>query len=142
MKMESTVEVLRGWPADGARERMETIKAAVTLRAGDLVAKQPDGTVDKSAASVSNRVGLVIAGNGDSASAAGTNKALVLWGNYIVRVATSAVTAGAYVPGSPVTANAGKFTLGNGSTDPEVGFVLDVTSASATATASLVIVVR
>lgn len=140
MKMESTVEILRGWPADGARERMETIKSGVTLSNGDFVAKQADGTVDKSAASVSNRVGLVISGNGDSASASNTNKALVLWGNYIAKV--SNYTAGAYVPGSPVTVNAGKVALANGTTDPEIGFVLNVVAASATETASLVIVVR
>jgi hypothetical protein len=67
-----------------------------------------------------------------------SGKAVVLWGNYIV--ATSNYTAGAYVPGSPVTASNGKYTLANGSTDPECGFVLRVQGVSATQTAHLVIV--
>ena len=73
-------------------------------------------------------------------STAGTSgSALVLWGNFIVQ--TSNYAAGAYVPGSPVTSASGKYQLANGTTDPEVGFVLRVLGASATQTASIVAVI-
>lgn len=232
MKLEYTAQVLRGWPADGARERAELIKQGTLLVNGDVVEPQSDGTVAKVSASASRKVGLVVRGNGDSSSAANASgvfmtpqpaktittitwaagyltvtvtghgyavgnvvviggtitdantvtipgtyvivtvptadtftialaadpgaitntsgtatlgalsnnagKAVVLWGNYIV--ATSNYTAGSYVPGSPVTATNGKYTLANGTTDPECGFVLRVQGASATQTAHLVIV--
>lgn len=57
-----------------------------------------------------------------------SGKALVLWGNYVVK--TQAYAPGAYVPGSPVTAANGLFQLANGTTDPEVGFVLSVQAAT------------
>lgn len=226
MKMEYTAEILRGWPADGARERQELIKQGSVLVNGDVVEMQADGTVDKVGATASKRVGLVIRGNGDSGSSAnangvfmtpqpsktvtamswssgvvtvtvaghgyatgnvvtiagvtpagyngtysitvtgantftyalasnpgavtvqgtatqtstrsGSGKALVLWGNYIAKV--SNFTAGAYVPGSPVTAASGKFALANGTTDPEVGFVLRVQAANGTETAHITLV--
>lgn len=139
--MEWTAEIVRGWPADGALERAETIKAATTLVNGDVVEPQSDGTVAKVSATKSNKVGLVVRGNGDSDSAKNSNKAVVLWGNYIV--STTNYAAGAYVPGSPVTAVSGQFALANGTTDPEVGFVLQVVAAVAgSETAHLVIAVR
>lgn len=66
-----------------------------------------------------------------------SGKALVLWGNYIAKVSNA--TAGAYVPGSPVTAASGKFALANGTTDPECGFVLQVQGVTATESAHIVI---
>lgn len=73
-----------------------------------------------------------------ASTANNSGKAVVLWGNYIV--ATSNFTAsGSWVPGSPVTASNGKYTLANGTTDPELGHVLRVQGASATQTAHLVI---
>ena len=139
MLMEWTAEIVRGWPADGARERAETIKAATTLVNGDVVEPQADGTVAKVGATATKKAGLVVRGNGDSDSAKNSNKAVVLWGNYIVK--TSNYAAGAYVPGSPVMAVNGEFALANGTTDPEIGFVLQVVAASATQTAHLVIAV-
>jgi hypothetical protein len=68
-----------------------------------------------------------------------SGKAVVLWGNFIV--ATSNFAAGSYVPGSPVTAVSGQYALGNGTTDPEVGFVLRVQGASGTTPAYLVVAV-
>ena len=216
MLMDSRAEVIRGWPNDGARERNEVVTVGASLQAGDLVEKQLDGTVNKCSATKTKRVGLVVRGNFDDASASGaigtfsyaanisaasaaagvvtisvptttgmavgslvtvagitvgtgyngqfvvtgvvantsftvanavaagaatvtnatatlntaannTGKAVVLWGNYIVR--TQAYTAGAYVPGSPVTAASGVFALANGTTDPEVGYVLSVQGA-------------
>ena len=243
MKMEYTAEILRGWPADGARERQELIKQGSVLVNGDIVELQSDGTVDKSSATPSNRVGLVIRGNGDSAASAnangifstpqpakaisaltwsggvvtatlaghgyasgnivtiagavggtvadgyngavvvtvvnsstftyakavnpgtatvtsatatqtstrsGSGKALVLWGNYIAKVSNH--TAGAYVPGSKVTAVSGKFALAtaaaqSGTTpfaytpeDPVVGHVVQVQGATPTETAHITIV--
>lgn len=223
--MEYTAEILRGWPADGARERNELIKQGSVLVNGDVVEMQADGTVDKVSGTNSRRVGLVIRGNGDSPSAAnandlfmtpqpaksitgiswaagvatvtlaghgyatgnivtiagvtpagyngtysvtvtgantftfalasnpgavtvqgtaslvskrsGSGKALVLWGNYIAKV--SNFTAGSYVPGSPVTASNGRYALANGTSDPEVGFVLRVQGANAGETAHLII---
>lgn len=233
MRLEYTAQILRGWPADGARERAEMVRQGAILVNGDVVQSQVDGTVDKVSATVSKRVGLVIRGNGDSSSAAnaqgvfmtpqpaktitglswaagvlsatvtahgyavgnivaiggtitdansvvipgsyivasvvdantftvalaanpgvitntsGTSTltstsgnsgtAVVLWGNFIV--ATSNYAAGAYVPGSPLTAANGKYALANGTTDPECGFVLRVQGASATSTAHLVAVI-
>lgn len=227
MKLEYTAQVLRGWPADGARERAELVKQGSILVNGDVVEMQADGTVDKVSATVNKRIGLVVRGNGDSSSGLNANgvymtpqpaktvtaiaawsggtctvtvtghgyatgnivviagvttaavngtytitvltadtfsitlanpgaitlgsptatlsslsnnsgKAVVLWGNYIV--ATSNYTIGSWVPGSPVTASNGKYTLANGTTDPECGFVLRVQGASTTQTAHLVIV--
>lgn len=241
MKMEYTAEILRGWPADGARERTEIVSQGVTLVNGDVVTMQADGTVNKVGATKSKRVGLVIRGNGDSASNANANgrfmtpqpvasitatwtggylvvthtahgfatgnqvtiaasagsttfvnyvgtwlisvvdantyrilvanngtittgtaqrtgvstsgKATVLWGNYIARISNFDGTP-TYAPGSPLTAQNGKFTLAVGqgnangtytvtatnTIDPEVGYVLSVQGATTTDTANLVIV--
>lgn len=237
MYMEYVAEILRGFPADGSLDRIEIVKQGSVLVNGDVVEMGSDGTVDKVSATASNRVGLVIRGNGDSGSAAnaqarfmtpqpakaitamswsggvlsvtvaghgyakgntviiaggtytGTDangtyiitgitsssvftvalattcgtptltsatatqgsavsssgEALVLWGNYIVK--TKNYAAGAYVPGSQVTAASGKFALDGGS-DPVVGFVLRVQGAvtsnnsGAAQDAHLVIAVR
>ena len=249
--MEYTAEVLRGWPADGARERLEIVKQGVVLVNGDVVSMQADGTVDKVGATKSKRVGLVVRGNGDSSSAlnstgvymtpqpvktitamswsggvvtatatahgfysgnsvisgatitSGTTvtiagvtpaayngtyvvtvtdantftfalaanpgavtvqgtaqlasgfnsgKAVVLWGNYIVR--TQNFTAGAWAPGSPVTAASGKYVLAAGqgnadgtytvtatnTIDPELGYCIRVQGATGTESAHIVIV--
>lgn len=140
MKMEYTAMIRRGWPNEGALDRAEPIKAGATLVNGDWVAKQADGTVDKSAAAASAAVGLVISGNGDAASAKNTNLAVVLWSNFIVQ--TSNYAAGAYAPGSMVTVKSGQIALGTVGTDPELGRVLDVVAGDANNTASLVILVK
>lgn len=135
--MERNAEIIRGWPYDGSLERVEPITTGATLQNGDWVAKQSDNTVNKSGASSSNAVGLVIVGNGDSGSAAYANKAVVLWGNFLAKVSNYA--AGAYAPGSPITVKSGQVALGVVGTDPIVGFVLDVVASSATETAHLTI---
>ena len=140
MKMEYTAMVRRGWPNEGALDRAEPIKAGATLVNGDWVAKQADGTVDKSAAASSNAVGLVVSGNGDAASAKNSNKAVVLWSSFIVSTSNSA--AGAYVPGSPVTVKSGQIALATPGTDPEVGRVLDVVAVGPNETAHLTILVK
>jgi hypothetical protein len=206
MKMEYVSEILRGWPSDGALERDELINSPTVISNGTLVQMQPSGTVDVSGVANTRKAGIVIRGNGDSASgknasgyfmspqpttsitaistwvapgfltittatvhglhvgdfvavagvtttavnnnyvvesitdtlnfvvllqntpgaitvgsatvqvlrSVSTNgKALVLWANYIVRT-TNYNTGVTYVPGSPVTASTGKFSLANG----------------------------
>lgn len=148
MKMERVAEVVRGWPYDGSLDRYETIKTGVTLVNGDWVQKQSDGTIDKAGSTATAAAGLVIVGNGDSGSAAYTNKAVVLWGNFIANISNYA--AGSYAPGAPVTVKNGvvnvatlpdptkttnPLTFG----DPVVGYVLDVVASSATETARICI---
>lgn len=87
MKMEYAAEILRGWPADGARERTEIVSQGATLVNGDVVCMQADGTVNKVGATKSKRVGLVIRGNGDSASNANAN------GRYMTPQPTASITA-------------------------------------------------
>lgn len=139
--MEYNVDILRGWPNDGARERYETIKASVTLSNGDWVAPQADGTVDKvgtlGAGAGTRAAGLVVRGNGDAASSVNSNKCVVLWGNFIARVAN--YTAGAYVAGSNVTVDGGKIRLA-ASTDVVAGHVIRIIPVSTTETAHLVVV--
>jgi hypothetical protein len=68
MLMEYRAQILRGWPADGAREKTELVKQGVLLQNGDIVTIQPDGTVDKTTAAT-KQVGIVVRGNYDSFSA-------------------------------------------------------------------------
>lgn len=137
MLMERVAEVIRGWPYDGSLDRYEAIKSGSTLVNGDWVQKQSDNTVDKAGATATAAAGLVIVGNGDSGSAAYAGKAVVLWGNFIASVSNYA--AGAYAPGSPITIKNGVVNLGNGTTDPVVGYVLDVVASSSTQTAHLTV---
>lgn len=239
--MERVAEILRGWPADGARERVEIVSQGAVLVNGDVVNMQADGTVNKVGSTKTKRAGLVIRGNGDSPSAANSvgtymtpqpavsitatwaggvltvtqtahgyttgnsvtiaatagsstfaaydgtytitvvnantytidfaanngtittgtaqrtgystsGKAVVLWGNYIARVSNFA--AGAWAPGSPVTAVGGQFAIASGqgnadgtytvtasnTIDPEIGYCIRVQGATATETASITIV--
>jgi hypothetical protein len=137
MLMERNAEIIRGWPYDGSLERVEPITAGATLQNGDWVTKQTDGTVNKVGTTSSNAVGLVIVGNGDSASAAYSNQAVVLWGNFLAKIANYAT--GSYTQGQYITVKNGVITAAaapNGSAspvtfgDPVVGFVLDVVAAS------------
>lgn len=142
MKMESTAMVRRGWPNEGALERAELIKAASTLVNGDWVMKQSDGTVDKTSATAASNVlcGLVVAGNGDAASAANTNKATVLWSGFTVDISNYDITP-TYAPGNALMSVSGKLTLATG-TNPVVGYVLDVVAVSTTETARLTVLVK
>lgn len=138
MKMERVANIIRGWPYDGALDRAEPIKPAVTLANGDWVEKQSDNTVDKTTATLTARAGLVMVGNGDSGSAAYTGKAVVVWGNFIAQVSNYDV-AGTYAPGTALTVKSGKLINGVVGTDPIIGHVLDVIAVSATTTASLIV---
>ena len=137
MKMDYNAEIIRGWPYDGSLDRNEPIKSGVTLTNGDWVTKATDGSVDKVGSTATGFAGLVVQGNGDSASAVNSGKAVVLWGNFLAKIANFDATA-SYAPGSPLTAKSGKLTLAGGS-DPVVGYVLDVVAASTSNTAHLVV---
>lgn len=139
MKMERKAEIIRGWPYDGARDRVEPIKAATTLVNGDWVAKETNGTVAIAADSAKG-VGLVVVGNGDSSSAASSGKAVVLWGNYIAKI-SNFDTAATYVPGGFVKVAAGKLTSAATAAEA-VGTVVDVVAAGADATAHIVVDVK
>lgn len=136
MLMEDRVMITRGWPADGSRERVETIASGVTLVNGDFVTKDASGNLIKTTAAT-RACGVVVRGNGDSGASLNTNKAVVVWGNYIASIDSTTYAAGAYVPGSPLAAGAsGKLALSAGAVT-DVGFVLNVVAASATQTAHL-----
>lgn len=147
MKMEYNVQVLRGWPYEGALDRVEVIKTGSTLSNGDWVVKQADNTVDRATTTKTNKAGLVIRGNGDSGSAAYTGKCTVLWSNFIVQVKNlpSAVT---FTPGANLTiqwnnsTSAPAYLQLDAGTDPVIGYVLDVIAASSTNDASVIAVIR
>lgn len=140
-KLDKKVNIVRGWPQDGALDRVETIKSGVTLVCGDVVEKQSDGTVAKVGATKSRRVGLVLQGNGDSTSSVNSNKAVVLWGNYLAQIDSSIVT-GTLAVNAPLTGVNGGFAVGVSGTDPEVGFIAEVnTTLSASNTPHIVAVI-
>lgn len=142
MKMEYTAMIRRGWPNEGALDRAEVIKASTTLVNGDWVTKHTDNSVQLAGATASANVlvGLVVSGNGDAASAANSNKAVVLWGNFIADV-SNYDTGATYAPGDSLMVVSGKVTLRT-STNPIIGHVLDVVAVSATETAHLTILVK
>ena len=137
MKMEYNVQILRGWPYDGALDRAEPIKAGTSVANGDWVMKTSDNTVDLVGATKTARAGLVVRGNSDSGSGAYTGKATVLWGNFIAEIKNlpAAVT---FTPGAALTIQKGKVQLGVVGTDEIIGHVLDVIAASASTDASIV----
>jgi hypothetical protein len=111
--MEYTAEILRGWPADGARERVEIVTQGATLVNGDVVTMQADGTVNKVGATKSKRVGLVIRGNGDSASNQNANGRLMtpqptaaITATWAGGLLTVTHTAHGFATGNSVTLNA------------------------------------
>lgn len=138
MKMEYNAQVLRGWPYDGALDRAEVIKASVSLTNGDWVQKQSDNTVDKVGGTKTANAGLVVRGNADSGSGAYTNKATVLWGNFIAKIKTAT----SFTPGQNLTVQNNALVAGTFGTDPIIGYVLDVIAASATEDASVVVFIR
>lgn len=78
MKLEYTSQVLRGWPFDGSLENSELVASGSTLINGDLVEMQATGTVAKTGLTNTRRAGLVVRGNGDSASAANASGFLMI----------------------------------------------------------------
>lgn len=128
MKMEYNVQIVRGWPNEGALDRVEAIATGQSLSNGNWVTKNADNTVSLSGVTKTAAAGLVVRGNADSGSGAYTMKATVLWGNYIAQIKNlpGGVT---FVPGSPLTIQNGMIQLGVQGTDPIVGYVLDVVAA-------------
>jgi hypothetical protein len=119
MRLEYTAQVLRGWPAEGAREKSELIKQGSTLVNGDIVEMQVDGTVDKVSATANKRVGLVIRGNGDSSSAANSS------GSFMTPQPSKSVTALTWSGGFyQATVTAHGYSVGN---------VVTLTSSGSTA---------
>lgn len=141
MKMDSVVMIKRGWPNEGALDRAEPITAGATVTLGDWVQKQADGTVNLTGASATNLAGLVVQGNGDSASAQNSGRAVVLWSGFIADV-SNYDTVPTYVPGSSLTVKSGKLTLGTVGTDPIIGTVLDVVAVGPNDTAHLTVLVK
>lgn len=136
MKMDYNVNVTRGWPNEGALDRVEVIASGQSLSNGDWVTKNSDNTISKSGASKTNAAGLVIRGNADSGSGTYTNKATVLWGNFIAQIKN--LPADVFTPGSSLTIQNGMVKLGTVGTDPIIGIVLDVVAASSTNDAHIV----
>lgn len=115
-KMEYPAEFLRGWPVDGGLELDYPIASGQSLAAGDLVKPVlTSGVVyvtkvvaaDELLATAAG-AGIIARGNADDKSAAASNKAIVLWGDYIVKTqkVDDTVTAG-----MAVIAGAGTITL-------------------------------
>jgi hypothetical protein len=130
MKMEYNVQILRGWPMDGALERSEVIASGQTLSNGDWVTKNSDNTVSLAGSTKTRAAGLVVRGNGDSSSAATANKAVVLWSNFVAQI-KNLPTGVTFAPGNFLTIQNGKVQLGTDGTDPIIGQVLDVNGTQA-----------
>lgn len=138
MKMEKNVQVLRGWPYDGALDRAEPINTGVTLTNGDWVTKIAGGLVDKTGSTASGLVGVVVSGNGDGGttnSSLISNKATVLWGNFIAQVKTAT----AFTVGAALASKNGVLVAAVVGTDPVIGYVMEVISASTLNDASVVV---
>lgn len=137
--LDYTVDIVRGFPQEGALDSVETIKSGSTVSNGDWVEPQSDGTVDVTSSTATNVAGLVFRGNGDSGAGVATGKAVVLWSGFIARV--SNYTAGSYVPGTKVTVVSGKLAVA-GASDPVIGHVKQVVAAGTNTTAHIVVVIK
>lgn len=137
MLMEYNVQIIRGWPYDGSLDREEIISPGQTLSNGMWVTKNVDNTVSVVGSTKTGAAGLVIRGNGDSASAAYCNKAVVLWGNFIAQIKNLPVGV-TFVPGQYLTIVNGLIQVGTFGTDPIVGVVLDVVAAGTNTNANVV----
>ncbi len=148
------MEVIRGWPNDGALDLSETISASATgasaLNCGNVVTRASNGTVTLCVTGTANPQGIVVRGNGDTpsvtASTVGTEpgvygpQALVIWGNCIFRT-TVYNTASTFAPGTQVTGVNGVIDVWTaGST--VLGTVASVYPASGSNPASLLIIMN
>lgn len=149
------VEILRGWPGDGALDQAMPIAASTTLSNGDVVVTSSDGIsvtkVPVGGGTGNGAVGLVVRGNGDTSlnvgSSVNSNKAVVLWSNYVARIKQAYVYKGSAVAiGDPLTAGGtnglGIFRVGTPGTDPIIGYVIGITAASTLNDASYTILIR
>lgn len=165
--MDYTADFLRGWPNEGALESSTyTIASGQELEAGDLVILNATGELVKTAAET-NFAGIVVRGNIDDKSVAGPtggnlavapNKAIVVWGGYIVRTTKIEATVMGGAPMDAVVASAsGTFVRAADSTtlaadgvtlaytEPHasvLGYVLELVTGQNGAPDSAVIVVK
>ncbi len=149
LPLDYAAEFLRGWPVDGGLEVDYPIKTGETLSLGDLVKPfvQSGKTVvmKTEAADITAPAGfgagIVVRGNGDEKSSAEINKAVVLWGHYIVRTTkfdASIVAAGVTV----VAGTGGKFFPTAVATAPGLGYVLEYKAAVGSIPAEIIVVVK
>lgn len=119
--------ILRGWPAQGARERTEFVGPSAVVGNGDWVEMQPDGTIALTSIANTHRAALVLRGTKDSTSDAniygsamtpGPQKSIVAMnavagssGSYFITVQ---VTAHGYQAGNTVTVSGVTTTAVNG----------------------------
>lgn len=155
-KMDYAAEFLRGWPVDGGLELDYPIASGQTLSAGDLVKTTVSGGVvyvTKVVNADENTVkalgaGIVVRGNGDDKSCAASNKAIVIWGGYIVRTTkfdtTNITAAGVGVIAGEDAVGAGRFVAPAAATagTPVLGTVIEYKAATASEDAQIVVVVR
>lgn len=107
-KMEYPAEFLRGWPVDGGIELSLPIAASTTISVGQTVTLNSSGEVRLPAADAATGFAICVRGNGDDKSVAVSNKAIVLFGHYIVKLSTDLLAAaiGTYAVGDVVGAEA------------------------------------
>lgn len=148
------IEILRGWPNDGAMDLSETISSAATgasgLAAGNIVTVAANGTVQL-CFTPQAPMGLCVRGNNDNGSSVTSavvgelpgvygDQAVVIWGNCAFRT-TVYNTASVFAPGTAVTGINGLIDVATG-TQPIFGYVKSVYPASGTMPASLVIIMK
>lgn len=152
--MDYPMEVIRGWPNDGALDLSETISqtatGAASLSCGNIVTRTANGTVALATVGTANPLGIVVRGNGDTpsvnASTVGTEpgvygpQALVIWGNCIFRT-TVYNTASSFAPGTQVTGINGMVDVW-ATGDTLLGVVASVYPASGSNPASLLIIMK
>lgn len=141
-------EFLRGWPMDGALEIDHPIAAGQELQLGDLVklvletgAYRATKTVLADATDeVGANAGIVVRGNADEKSARDIGKAVILWGNYIVR--TTNFDAAIVASGVNVVAGAGGKFVPVAAGVPSMGHVIEYRAASGSRPAEIIVVVK
>lgn len=149
LPLDYAAEFLRGWPVDGGLEVDYPIATGQTLSLGDLVKPVVQSgkthvtktVVGDITAPAGFGAGIVVRGNGDEKSSAEINKAVVLWGHYIVRTTkfdASIVAAGVTV----VAGTDGKFFPTAVATAPGLGYVLEYKAAVGSIPAEIIVVVK
>jgi len=151
--MDYPLEVLRGWPDDGALDMSETISSAATgasgLACGNVVTVNANGQVQLCTTPV-QPMGVCIRGNNDTPSVSAAtvgelpgvygDQALVIWGNMVFRTYVYNQNS-TFAPGTPVTGINGVIDVATGS-QPVLGYVKSVYPASGNQPASLLIVMH
>jgi len=150
LPLDYAAEFLRGWPVDGGLEVDYPIATGQTLSLGDLVKPVVQSgkthvtktVVGDITAPAGFGAGIVVRGNGDEKSSAEINKAVVLWGHYIVRT-TKFDTATITAAGVTVVAGTdGKFFPTAAAAAPGLGYVLEYKAAVGPIPAEIIVVVK